>query len=285
MSKHLNGDRKNLGWPPIRLTTCLCILLLSALCWYPSFNSITSENERLALQKQRMQTQNQKRQSLLALSHQAAWLEEYAWLTWQAETQRADLKGAQENSRSPLLLYISLQGVSSYSNWMLVLNKLFDQYALRPRYEQIYWLETGLVDMNLELQLVPKKLAIDNYQPLPRRGYKTWPENIEVLAALKWQDKRVLQLRVEAETLSLEQGDWVPALGATVTSLDADRAVFRKQSLSSNLSDKKATELVLNYLSPDTSSDVNLTLNVKDLNPQISAAELAFQSKRLADDS
>jgi|GEM_PF-2087607 len=259
---------RSLGWPPISLATVVLAFILASLAWYPSFISLKEETLALEQDQKKLLRQSKILQSLLDKSNHPIWLDNYSWLTWQAETERADLfrnsiLNHKEKGATPLLFYISLQGASSYQEWMTILNKLFDQYSLRPSYEQIYWLENGLLDMNLQLQFVPKKFAVKKYQPLPNRFYQTWPKDIEVLAALKWQDKRILKMRVEERDLSLELGDWVPALAANLVSLSDKQAVFQQQYMSSTFVDQAQSNLVLNYLNTADLSDVNLQLDLE----------------------
>lgn len=279
----INRHFKGISWPPISPTAMVCLLLLAALCWYPSFNKIQVDSQLLQQRKLSVVSKNQRLQNMFNPSNQPMWLEDYAWLTWQAESQRGELIQT-EKSTKPLLFYISLQGTSSYHAWMSVLNKLFDQYSLRPKYEQIYWLENGLIDMNLQLQLVSKKLAVKDYQPLPRRLYREWPKNIEVLAALKWRGKRLLEVRIDELTLSLEQGDWVPALAANLVSLDTDKAVFRQQYSFLNPPEQAKTELILEYLNDTNLEDVNLTLYANEKSKPQEVDHLAFQYERQEDD-
>lgn len=259
---------RSLGWPPISLATVVLAFILASLAWYPSFISLKEETLALEQDQKKLLRQSKILQSLLDKSNHPIWLDNYSWLTWQAETERADLfrnsiLSHKDKGATPLLFYISLQGASSYQEWMTILNKLFDQYSLRPSYEQIYWLENGLLDMNLQLQFVPKKFAVKKYQPLPNRFYQTWPKDIEVLAALKWQDKRILKMRVEERDLSLELGDWVPALAANLVSLSDKQAVFQQQYMSSTFVDQAQPNLVLNYLNTADLSDVNLQLDLE----------------------
>lgn len=280
-------------WPPISLVAAITIFILASLAWYPSFTSLKEETLAIEQHQKKVLRQSEMLQNLLDKSNQPTWLESYSWLTWQAETERPDFfskEGFNNNEKgaAPLLFYISLQGVSSYREWMLVLNKLFDQYSLRPNYEQIYWLESGLLDMNLQLQFVPKKFAVKKYQPLPNRLYQTWPKDIEVLAALKWQDKHLLKMRIEEIDMTLKVGDWIPALAANLVSLNDTQATFRQQYVNAFSADYTQSDLVLSYLNRADFTDVSLKL---DLNLERSAqshtdaaSQIAFRYERQEDD-
>lgn len=283
---------KGFTWPPISLVAAITLFVLAILAWYPSFMSLKEETLTIEQHQKKVLRKNEILQNLLDKANQPTWLESYPWLTWQAETERAGLlnkKGNQISNKGaePLLFYISLQGIAGYQEWMSVLNKLFDQYSLRPSYEQIYWLDDGLLDMNLQLQFVSKKLAVKKYQPLPNRFYQAWPKDIEILAALKWQDKRLLKMRIEEVDMTLKVGDWVPALAANLVSLNDKQATFRQQYVNAFSTDYTQSDLILNYLNRTDFTDVSLTLGL-NLEPgeqrNVDTSQIALRYERQEDD-
>ena len=246
---------QDLKWPVVSPVTICLSIVLAGLCWYPSFTQLEAKKAKLQLNQVQLMKRDQALQRLILQTEKPTWLADFTWLTWQAETHNAkhpsltNLKEGARSSKSPLLTYyISLKGVASYQDWSKILNRLFDEYSLRPKSEHIYWLASGLLDVRLELQLVTKKLALKKYSLLARRGYRNWPKEIEVQAALSWHDKRSLKLRVGESSLTLTQGDWVPELAANLVTLDADKAVFRQQVSATRQADLERSDLVIPYL-------------------------------------
>ena len=268
--------------PKVSPFLILLIVILGVLCWYPSFMAVQEKMLAVKQKQQKLLQRDQQVQRLINQTEKPIWLSDYPWLTWHTETATAQRSKKAESGKPPLLLYISLQGVSNYQDWTLVLNRLMDEYSLRPKFEQIYWLESGLIDVNIELQLVPKKYALKNYLFFPRRIYRDWPKDIEVLAALEWQSKRSLKIRIGELDLSLEQGDWVPELAANVVLLDDQRAVFRQQYGASTQNQTSPTELILDYFNRLDLKGV--TLIQEERGPVLNAekAVLAYQNGEMS---
>ncbi len=258
-------------------------VVLAALCWYPSFIEVQQKILVVKQKKQKLLQRDMQVQRLVNQTARPEWLSDYPWLTWHTEAKTmASRSNDLDRGKPPLLFYISLQGVASQQSWSLMLNKLIDDYSLQPKFEQIYWLESGLLDVNIELQLVPKKLAIKDYLFLPRRVYRDWPKNIEVLAALEWQNKRSLKIRIGELDLSLEQGDWVPELAANLVSLDDQRAVFRQQYGNSIQNQKAQAELVLEYLNHPDLEGVSLAQGKSSQYESVGI--LAYQNREVKDE-
>lgn len=266
------GSFNDFKLPVVRPLAAFIIVILGGLCWVPSFLELQAQTQALQLEQQRLLSRNHKVKSLLEQVAKPAWLASYPWLTWYTKSQ-SSRSGSHDQLKksSPRLLTFSLQGIASYQEWAQVLNRLLDSYPLQTTFEQIDWQVSGLLDVSLELQLVPKKQALKQYQLFPRRVVQSWPDNIEVLAALKWQDKRSLKVNVDLQTLSLAQGDWVPELAADLILLDDKKAVFRQQSTSFRLDDSASNELELTYLNGFKLDDVMLTK--EDDSPSYSTAK------------
>ncbi|OUR66059.1 hypothetical protein A9Q77_11605 [Marinomonas sp. 42_23_T18] len=271
--------------PKVSPLTLFLAVVLAALCWYPSFIEVQQKILVVKQKKQKLLLRDMQVQRLVSQTARPEWLSDYPWLTWHTEAKTITTGSNEiDSGKSPLLFYISLQGVASQQSWSLMLNKLIDDYSLQPKFEQIYWLESGLLDVNIELQLVPKKLAIKDYLFLPRRVYRDWPKNIEVLAALEWQNKRSLKIRIGELDLSLEQGDWVPELAANLVSLDGQRAVFRQQYGHSIQDQKAQAELVLEYLNHATLEGVSLAQDNAKFSQQMNIDILAYQNRDVKDE-
>jgi hypothetical protein len=269
-------------WPTVSPLALLLVVVLAGLCWYPSFIEVQKKIVIVKQKQQKLLRRDKQVQRLVSQTAKPEWLSDYSWLTWHTEAKKiTSLTSEIDSTKPPLLFYISLQGVASQQSWRLILNKLIDDYSLLPKFEQIYWLESGLLDVNIELQLVPRKMAIKDYLFLPRRVYRDWPKNIEVLAALEWQRKRSLKIRIGERDLSLEQGDWVPELAANLVSLDGQRAVFRQQY--GNLNQKTQTELVLDYLNDSALEGVSLARDKSELMVYEDSDILAYQNRENKD--
>lgn len=282
ISAHAYFDRSKL--PKVSPLIIFLVVILGILCWYPSFISVQQKMLVVKQKQQKLLQRDQQIQRLLNQTEKPIWLSDYPWLTWHTETAITQKLNENESGKPALLLYISLQGVSNHQDWRLVLNRLMDEYSLRPKFEQIYWQESGLLDVNIELQLVPKKLALKDYLFLPRRIYRDWPKNIEVLAALEWQNKRSLKIRIGDRDLSLEQGDWVPELAASLVLLDDQRAVFRQQYGKSVQNQKAPAELILDYFKRSDLTDVGLVQDDGKSNHNGEIDILAYQYREPSDE-
>lgn len=271
---------KQFAFSPISL---VLLVILAALSWYPGFISLQQQVTALDQDRTKLLKRDKKIQALLRQVHQPAWLSDYPWLAWHVESKQKTTPVLTQNKAiTPLNLSISLQGVASYQEWLAVLNKIFDDYSLSPKYEQIYWLETGLLDVNLELQLVSKKFAEKEYRILPTRTFNPWPTDIQVLAALKWRNERSLKVRVGDQYLSLKQGDWVPELASNLILLDDAQAVFRQQFAPLQMTTKTEKDLsrgqlAINYLSQPNLEGVDLRYLSSEKTLETQSFSFAFE--------
>jgi len=279
-----NTNFNQIKWPKMSPLALMLTVVLAALCWYPSFIEVQQKIVIVKQKQQKLLQRDMQVQSLVNQTTRPEWLNDHSWLTWHTEAKTmASLPSEIDTSKPPLLFYISLQGIASQQSWSLMLNKLIDDYSLAPKFEQIYWLESGLLDVNIELQLVPRKMAIKDYLFLPSRVYRDWPKNIEVLAALEWQNKRSLKIRIGELDLSLKQGDWVPELAANLVSLDGQHAVFRQQYANSTQNHKGQAELVLEYLNHFDIEGVSLDHDKSEPMQYEGVDTLAYQNRETKD--